>query len=635
MYGKGFSLVEIVIGAAVLFLLVAAFGGAILQSQTLFAQSGDRARALLIAEEGIEAVRNIRDDDFTLLTDGLHGLTSGGTPASTGLFQCVDAVNEDDVYANWNFTLRACGSNDLRASVNTPATRSDYLRATNFGLSIPDGAAISGIEVQIERRASANNCIYDNEVRLIKNGVIVGNNKAVVPYWPTADGTASYGFVNDLWGQTWTETDIESSSFGVALAVSSKTSAPACISSGQVDNISIAVTYTPPGVMWQFQGSSDTTGIFTRTVSIASSDADTKHVTTTVSWMQNSFIPGKVELVADYKNWQALGVGDWAVPSSESTLNIGDTVAPNKIQTRGTLAYVVRPSGNPRFIVIDVANPLLPAQIGSMAGDAPNGPYSIINNIHLNGDYAYLTSADNARELQIIDISNPAAPVLVSSTDVPGNQDAFDVAVSGNYAYITKNQDGGNPEFFVYNISNPAAPVSVGSYNFAGNLREVVILGTHAYIATSSDTAEVLALNVGNPVPIFASQLNLTGSNDVLTIAGFNTTLVMGRVAGDLVLVEITSPGVMALRSTLLAGVYTGNINDISIGVENKYAFIGSAASFGRLRVVNICNILSPFLVGVASINNTVNGVAYNPQKDRALSVTTNVLNEFQVIKPQ
>src|SRR3989344_2787064 len=72
----GFSLVEVILSTSVFVLLVTALVGAYLYGQESTALAGNRARAALLAEEGLEAARNIRDAGFPNLTDGAYGLTT-------------------------------------------------------------------------------------------------------------------------------------------------------------------------------------------------------------------------------------------------------------------------------------------------------------------------------------------------------------------------------------------------------------------------------------------------------------------------------------------------------------------------------------------------------------------------------
>jgi len=72
----GFLLVEVILASSIFVLLVTAFVGVYLYGQESTMLAGNRARATMLAEEGLEAVRNIRDADFVNLTNGTYGLTT-------------------------------------------------------------------------------------------------------------------------------------------------------------------------------------------------------------------------------------------------------------------------------------------------------------------------------------------------------------------------------------------------------------------------------------------------------------------------------------------------------------------------------------------------------------------------------
>ena len=78
MSSKGFSLVEVLLAVAVFGLIITGLVGGLLYGQQSNALAGQRARATLLADEGLEAVRNIRDANFSNLTDGTYGLTTTG-----------------------------------------------------------------------------------------------------------------------------------------------------------------------------------------------------------------------------------------------------------------------------------------------------------------------------------------------------------------------------------------------------------------------------------------------------------------------------------------------------------------------------------------------------------------------------
>ena len=121
---RGFSLVEALLAISLLSLLVTAFVGAILYGQGATATTGARGRATLLAEEGLEAVRNIRDASFASLVDGTYGLatasgvwTFSGASDTTGGFTRQITVASVNVNAKritstvtWSQSLQRTGS---------------------------------------------------------------------------------------------------------------------------------------------------------------------------------------------------------------------------------------------------------------------------------------------------------------------------------------------------------------------------------------------------------------------------------------------------------------------------------------------------------------------------------------------
>lgn len=133
-----------------------------------------------------------------------------------------------------------------------------YLQATNFGFNIPPDAKITGIEVFINRKSDKDEStryVKDNTIRLIKNSVITGDNKAKTANWPKDNNIlANYGGESDSWGITWSPDDIKTG-FGVALAVDISASGLLPITTAIVDYIEIKVSYSIPGTInWYTAG---------------------------------------------------------------------------------------------------------------------------------------------------------------------------------------------------------------------------------------------------------------------------------------------------------------------------------------------------------------------------------------------
>jgi len=90
---KGFSLIEIVLVSALFVLLFSVLVGNLIYGQESTMLAGNRSRAVFLAEEGLEATRNIRDDDFANLVDGTYGLYNVG-----GEWSLVGSFDINDIY---------------------------------------------------------------------------------------------------------------------------------------------------------------------------------------------------------------------------------------------------------------------------------------------------------------------------------------------------------------------------------------------------------------------------------------------------------------------------------------------------------------------------------------------------------
>ena len=144
----------------------------------------------------------------------------------------------------WSSTGNALSTDDSYAEsdINKNGANSKYLEITNFGFSLPSSAVISGIEVSVERKAEVVNNISDAEIYLTKNGSSnVGSNYAAAGYWSTSDETVAYGGASDMWGATWSYSDVNASGFGVRIRATNDNSSAKVIA--YIDYVAITVYY--------------------------------------------------------------------------------------------------------------------------------------------------------------------------------------------------------------------------------------------------------------------------------------------------------------------------------------------------------------------------------------------------------
>ena len=185
---------------------------------------------------------------FSILFTSLMVLSDTG-PNSAGT-----GTNDAGVgSAAWDNPSRIVSSNTSYAIVYGAGDRtSNYLKATNFGFSVPSGATIDGVKVEIEKRATmdySTGYIRDVEVKLIKGGTISGDNKGnTSTNWSLTQSYVTHGGATDLWGLSLTDADVNASNFGVSIYVFINNDDPDMDEVyAYVDHIRVTVYYTAGG----------------------------------------------------------------------------------------------------------------------------------------------------------------------------------------------------------------------------------------------------------------------------------------------------------------------------------------------------------------------------------------------------
>lgn len=174
-------------------------------------------------------------------------VTANTAVAATATRSPTNCVNDNSYGTqSWNNTDRAEASDDSRTRVGVNDNDvSNYLNCTGYGFTIPAGAVINGIVVNVERRGSTSSATVptDSRVRLVKGGVVQAGDRANGANLPTNDAVQAYGSAADLWGTTWSVGEVNAANFGAAFAVE-KPGIAGGNRNVDVDHIEITVDYT-------------------------------------------------------------------------------------------------------------------------------------------------------------------------------------------------------------------------------------------------------------------------------------------------------------------------------------------------------------------------------------------------------
>lgn len=140
---------------------------------------------------------------------------------NTGWLNAQTIANLDRDGKNaWSNTANAeIISNNTYASISITDAQdySDWLRVSNFGISIPTGATITGIECRVLAYGTVPS-INDDRISLVtSDGTVTSTNLAYQDVYTTKQANAKYiyyGGSNELWGSSWNKTAVESTNFG-------------------------------------------------------------------------------------------------------------------------------------------------------------------------------------------------------------------------------------------------------------------------------------------------------------------------------------------------------------------------------------------------------------------------------------
>ncbi len=157
-------------------------------------------------------------------------VTGIGTVAWTGL---ANALASDNIYTTATNVIRNVTTN--------------YLQCTGYGFAIPVGSTILGIAVSVERNTSGGT-LRDAAMRTVKGGVIGATDRSTLTNYTTADVIEAHGGSADLWGNTWTITDINAANFGAAFAAKNTSTTSTTNRTVSVDHMPITVYYSTPSI---------------------------------------------------------------------------------------------------------------------------------------------------------------------------------------------------------------------------------------------------------------------------------------------------------------------------------------------------------------------------------------------------
>jgi len=424
---SGFSLIEVLLAIACFSLLTIGLVGAIAYGRGSTSDAGNRLRATQLADEGIQAVRNIRDAAYTNLTNNTFGLvqsggvwTLSGTSDTTGIFTRQVAISSGGTNReSIAVTVSWPRANGTTASVTANSQLTNWSAAfKSWANAIVAGSAAATGTTAAVKVDTVGNYAYFVRSATTNNFVIADISNPAAPSLvstTTFAGTPTDVFVSGSYAYVTTTT----ASRGLEIIKVSTPTAPSLTKS-------VALT-----------GTSGANGVYVSgsyAYVVRNSDTGTNANEFSVVNVSN---PGSAVLAGGYNNNIAMNAvyvsGNYAYVATSSTtqemlvINVTTPATPTLAATYNpatTLtALAVTGSGNTVYLgmsttldAINVTTPTSPTRLGTFTAV---GTIEDID-VDSNGQYAFLGTASTTGEFQVVNVTSPASMSLTKTVDVSG-----------------------------------------------------------------------------------------------------------------------------------------------------------------------------------------------------------------------
>jgi hypothetical protein len=357
-------------------------------------------------------------------------------------------------------------------------------------------------------------------------------------------------------------------------------------------------------------------------------DSESGGTASCLDTVRGLYISGKYAYATSWSD-DALTIIDISDPSNPKEVgHINDTEVGGTAQlldgaegvyVSGNYAYVASRNDD-GLSIIDVSNKSNPVELGYINDSNVGGTAQCLNgawDIYISGKYAYVTgSSDDG--LSIIDISDPTNPKevgCIQDTEQAGTAQlldgAYDVYVSGEYAYITSPFDHG---LSIIDVSDPTNPQEVGyindtnvggTANLLNGSDHVYVSGKYAYVTADYDNG-LSIINISDPTnPTEVAYINDSITKGTAScLRRPHGVYVSGKYAyvvsdGDdaLSIIDISNPEdpreVACIQDDNLGGTATILNGVDEVYVSGKYAYVSSANEDG-LSIIDIGGIDAP-----------------------------------------
>ncbi len=236
-----------------------------------------------------------------------------------------------------------------------------------------------------------------------------------------------------------------------------------------------------------------------------------------------------------------------------------------------------------------IGNEFLVMDVGSVSTTTPTelrgidfSGFTATDFVIANG-YAYVSTNWNSGEVVVVRLSDM---VQVNTIDLAGNEDANDVAITGNTLVIVRNA-GTNEEIYYYDIATPEGTLTeLGSTEIGSDLVDVEVTSTHVFAGSTNNTNELYVIRLSDYTQI--NTVDMTDTDDVSDMELVGSNLYVARQDGfayDFAVFDVSDPSSIGTPQTIELGTL---VNAIAIDRLEEYAALATPDNNQELIIVDL-----------------------------------------------
>jgi Tfp pilus assembly protein PilV len=450
----GSTLLEVLLSIAVLAIIVTPIVGMVTVHTQNLIRAQQRVHAGYFAEEGLEASRSIRDADFSLLVDGVHGITR-----SSGVWEYSDEHDESGIYSR---TITIAPLTDFIKEVVSTVTWS-----SSQGIEKSVSATTHFLDPAIA------NQIFINPVLASCVDLSGGQDALSV----VRDGDVAY-VITDSASESFVVLEFTPAGMTEVHRVNLQNNPRDLALSG--DSVFIASKHNTQelqaiDVMQPAQ--SELVGSYDAP---SASDAQSIVIKGQYAFLVRSAGQGAEFFILDIGNPQS--------PTFVSELELG--VDATSIKLEGSLAYVGTDDASGEIKLIDISVPTAPV-IVSVLDLSPDGRVTAIES---NGDYLFVGQEHG--DITVYSLADPLLP-LYNDRYVVGVQ-INDLVYAPEFEALLVASSFTEGELLILDASTPYALVEAGLVDFSGAVYGVYYDPSDGsvMIASGANDQEVCLVNL-------------------------------------------------------------------------------------------------------------------------------------------